>query len=101
MGLGMPTHGPGMRAEERGRLQVVPSVESRSAQRAQRAERCGDDSVSGSAHSLVTRKSGSDSHALCLAGAEPVPNQGLQATPNSLVSLMGDVGESPSRRTWT
>jgi hypothetical protein len=88
MGLGMPTHGPGMCAEERGRLQVVPSAERRSAQIAQRAERFGDYSVECSDHSLVTRKPGSDSHELCLAGAEPVPNQGLQATPNSLRSCV-------------
>ena len=29
------------------------------------------------------------------------PNKGLQATPYSLVSLLGDVGESPSRVMWT
>ena len=80
MGLGLHTHGPGMRAEERGRLQVVPAAERRPAKIAQRAERFGYYSVECSDHSLVTRKPGSASHEFCLAGAEPVPNKGVQAT---------------------
>src|SRR5262245_38942940 len=31
----------------------------------------------------------------------PAPNNRLQATANSLVSLLGDVGESPSLSPWT
>jgi hypothetical protein len=53
MGLGMPTHGLGMRDEEM---------------------RFGYHSVWFSDHVLVTRKLGSDSNELCLSGAEPMPN---------------------------
>ena len=69
-----------MRAEERGRLQVVPAAERRSAKIAQLAERFGYHSVWCSDHILVTRKPGADSNELCLSGAEPVPNKGVQAT---------------------
>jgi alkanesulfonate monooxygenase SsuD/methylene tetrahydromethanopterin reductase-like flavin-dependent oxidoreductase (luciferase family) len=84
MGLGMPTHGLGMRDEEIGRLQVFPAAERRPAKVAQLAERFGYPFVWCSDHVLVTRKPGSDSHELCLSGAEPVPNNALQLTASSV-----------------
>jgi alkanesulfonate monooxygenase SsuD/methylene tetrahydromethanopterin reductase-like flavin-dependent oxidoreductase (luciferase family) len=48
--------------------------EMRPAKIAQLAERFGSHSVWFSGHILVTRKPGSDSNALCLSEAKPVPN---------------------------
>jgi hypothetical protein len=42
-----------------------------------------------------------NAHAVWGPLATSKPNHGVQATANSLVSLRGDVGESPSRRTRT
>ena len=84
MGLFMHTHGLGMRDEEIGRLQVFPAAERRPAKMAQLAERFGSHSVWCSDHVLVTRKPGADAHELCLSGAEPVPNNSVQATAYSL-----------------
>ena len=50
--------------------------------------RFGYHSVWFSDHVLVTRKLGADSNELCLSGAEPVPNNRLQATANSLCSCV-------------
>ena len=84
----MYTHGLGMRDEEIGRLQVFPAEAMRPAKIAQLAERFGYHSVWCSDHVLVTRKPGADSNELCLSGAEPVPNNRLQATANSLRSCV-------------
>jgi alkanesulfonate monooxygenase SsuD/methylene tetrahydromethanopterin reductase-like flavin-dependent oxidoreductase (luciferase family) len=95
MGLSMPTHGLGRRDEERGRRQVCPAVERRPAKVAQLAEQFGYHSVWCSDHVRVTSKPGSDWYERYLSGAEPVPNNALQLTANSLRSYLAPaVGSS-------
>jgi hypothetical protein len=84
----MHTHGLGMHDEEIWCLPVLPAEEMRPAQIAQLVERFGYHSVWCSEPILVTRKPGADSNELCLSGAEPVPNNRLQATANSLRSCV-------------